>query len=48
MQDPLYTSSLCRHHPLHYLGKEHAATLGTHYASELQRRLHREASYEEL
>jgi NADH dehydrogenase len=28
--------------------KEHAATLGMHYASELQRRLHRDVSYEEL
>jgi uncharacterized protein YbjT (DUF2867 family) len=28
--------------------KEHASTLGVHYASELQRRLNRESSYEDL
>jgi len=49
MQERLYTYSppvgtTC----LTDWAKEHASTLGLHYASELKRRLHRETSYENL
>jgi uncharacterized protein YbjT (DUF2867 family) len=49
MQNLLYTSSPpAGKTPLTEWAKEHASTLGIHYASELRRRIHRDIPYETI
>jgi uncharacterized protein YbjT (DUF2867 family) len=49
MQNLLYTSSApAGETPLTVWAKEHASTLGLHYASELRRRIHQDEAYETM